>query len=302
MAKRSWRRSSRLRGRGGRARRSGTCSSCAARPTASSWSSSVGSFRVFLRGIASCTRAGPPRSRPIGRASESWGSGWACEGSSPAAVGMTASRGSGPLGNSSSSWRGSGRELELEHRLRCLGRRFGLAGRAQAVLLDEGTKLVVEIVELGEIVRRVLIRGRLIPGHGQLGGLVDLDARARAGDVVRDLVTGLIRALRAEGELVRRGGIPLALANLVLIARGRFLERLRLHEVADGHAMSLEIPLPPLMENRNVRRLAPQEQAEHLLHPPSLEELDATRAQARALDEELAARIQEHGVLHLVGE
>ena len=66
--------------------------------------------------------------------------------------------------------------------------------------------------------------------------------------------------------------------------------------------MSLEIRLPPLMESRDVRGLAREEQAEHLLHPPSLEELDATRAQARALDEELAARIQEHVVLHLVRE
>ena len=85
--------------------------------------------------------------------------------------------------------------------MRWLGRRFGLARRAQAVLLDERTELVVEIVELGEIVRRVLIRGRLIPRYRQLGGLVDRDARAGEKFADADLIGCPIRITAGKKSL-----------------------------------------------------------------------------------------------------
>ena len=55
-------------------------------------------------------------------------------------------------------------------------------------------------------------------------------------------------------------------------------------------------------EGRDLVAAPGQEQAEHLLHPEPLEELDPARAQARALDQELAAPVEDHVVLHLVAE
>src|SRR5206468_12163256 len=80
------------------------------------------------------------------------------------------------------------------------------------------------------------------------------------------------------------------------------LQRLRLHELLQGDAMAFEVLAPAGYQSGNLLAPAAEEEPEHLLHPPALEELDAARAQARALDQELAPLIQENVVLHLVGE
>ena len=66
--------------------------------------------------------------------------------------------------------------------------------------------------------------------------------------------------------------------------------------------MGPEVLLPAAHQGGNLVPAPGEEQAEHLLHPQALEELDAARAQARALDQELAALVEDDVVLHLVAE
>src|SRR5215469_17516223 len=66
--------------------------------------------------------------------------------------------------------------------------------------------------------------------------------------------------------------------------------------------MRAEVVLPPLDERRNLRTSARQHEPEHVLHPLTQEQLDATGSKAGALDAERATRIEQHVVLHLVAE
>src|SRR3972149_4257853 len=93
----------------------------------------------------------------------------------------------------------------------------------EPVLLDEGSELLREVAELGEVIRGVLVGCSRIPGRGEPGALVDLDPGPRAGDVVGELIAGLVGARGPECQLVERAGVPLSRRDLLLVARQRLV-------------------------------------------------------------------------------
>src|SRR6185436_14388249 len=98
-----------------------------------------------------------------------------------------------------------------------------------------------------------------------------------------DLVSRLVRSTRALGQLVGRAHVARTRLELLAVHPERLLQRLRLHELLEGHAVGPEVVLPAAGEGGNLVPAPGEEEAEHLLHPEPLEELDAARAQARAL-------------------
>src|SRR3990172_176072 len=173
------------------------------------------------------------------------------------------------------------------------------ANRDEAVLLDERLEFLVEVEELGLVVLDVLVGPVGVPLRRQLGGLVHLDLCPLPRDVIRDLVARLIRPRRLERELLRGGGVAFLGLDLLQVGVQRLLEGLGLHEHLDGKAVAVESLQIAVGELRDLLPLPREEKQQHLLHPLSLEQLEAARPEAGPFDDQLPLRVEQRIILHL---
>src|SRR5256885_9854760 len=107
--------------------------------------------------------------------------------------------------------------------------------KSRLVRLGRGdaTEFLNEVVELRDVVIHVFVAVIGIKVAREFGGFVGGDFLGRGLDVVADLFAGFVGAVAGEGELVRRGAIAPARADLGAIFVERILEGVGLHQHVD---------------------------------------------------------------------